>query len=53
MLLVYCCFNKGVKIVVVGGGMGLLIFLWGLKYYSVNIIVIVIVVDDGGFFGCL
>lgn len=41
------------KVVVIGGGIGLLIILCGLRDYNVDIIVIVIVVDDGGLLGIL
>lgn len=33
--------------------MGFFVLFWGLKYKFVDIMVIVIVVDDGGSFGCL
>lgn len=45
--------NKKLKIVIFGGGMGLFVLFWGLKYKFVDIMVIVIVVDDGGSLGCL
>lgn len=43
--------EKGLRIVVIGGGMGFFIMFRGIKNLIVNIIVVVIVVDDGGGFG--
>lgn len=40
--------NKGPKIVVIGGGTGLSVFLRGLKKHTTNITAIVTVADDGG-----
>lgn len=41
------------KIVVIGGGIGLLVVLNGLCKQVVDIIVVVMVVDDGGLFGII
>lgn len=45
--------ERGVKIVVIGGGTGLSTLLHGLKEYSSNITAIVTVADDGGSSGRL
>lgn len=40
--------ERGPRIVVIGGGMGLSALLRGLKYYTSNLTAIVTVADDGG-----
>lgn len=45
--------NKGVKVVVIGGGTGLHSLLRGLKQYTSNITAVVTVSDDGGSSGRL
>lgn len=40
--------NKGLKVVVIGGGTGLSVLLRGLKRFTSNITAIVTVADDGG-----
>lgn len=47
------CLQRGLKIVVIGGGTGLATLLKGLKAYSSNITAIVTVTDDGGSSGRL
>ena len=46
-------FNKGPKVVAIGGGTGLSVLLRGLKEYTSNITAIVTVADDGGGSGIL
>ncbi|MFA5524198.1 MAG: gluconeogenesis factor YvcK family protein, partial [Tissierellales bacterium] len=47
------CLTKAPKVVVIGGGTGLSVFLRGLKEYTHDITAIVTVADDGGGSGIL